>query len=220
MGLWEGINNPNFKGVEFDSFKKEAGLNSFVLSPQKWISQTNALGIISKSGRGGGTFAHKDIAFEFASWVSAEFKLYIIKEFQRLKEEENERLLLGWDAKRLLTKINYKIHTDAIKEYLIPELTDKQVNFIYANEADILNVALFSMTAKQWREKNKNKKGSIRDESDVYQLICLANLESMNAELIKQEIIQPERLKLLNSMAVTQMRSLTENKNIKKLFDK
>lgn len=218
LGLWESINNPNFKGVEFDSFRKEAGLNSFLLSPSKWISRTNAIGIISKSGRNGGTFAHKDIAFEFASWISAEFKLYIIKEFQRLKEIESERLLLGWDAKRILTKINYKIHTDAIKEYLIPHLiTEKETRFMYTNEADVLNVALFGITAKEWREKNKNKNGNIRDDADVRQLVCLANLESMNAELIRQEIAQPERLKLLNGMAITQMKSLTDNKTVKKL---
>ncbi len=215
LGLWEKINNPFFKGVEFDSFKKEAGLNAFVLSPQKWIEKTNAVGIISKSGRNGGTFAHKDIAFEFASWISAEFKLYIIKEFQRLKEDENERLLLGWDAKRLLTKVNYKIHTDAIKEHLIPKLTKKQTDFVYANEADILNVALFGITAKQWGKQNK--KGNIRDGANVYQLVCLANLESMNAELIRQGILQSERLRYLNKVAIVQMKSLVENKTVKKL---
>ncbi len=221
LGLWESINNPNFKGVKFDSFRKEAGLNSFVLSPQKWIKETNAQGLISKSGRNGGTFAHKDIAFEFASWVSAEFKLYIIKEFQRLKEIESERLLLGWDAKRMLTKINYKIHTDAIKEYLIPHLiTVKETKFVYADEADVLNVSLFGMTAKQWREKNPDEKGNIRDDADVRQLVCLANLESMNAELVRQKIAQSERLKLLNSMAITQMKSLTNNKTVKKLSKK
>ena len=221
IGLWESINTPNFKGVEFDSFRKEAGLNSFVLSPQKWIKKTNAQGIISKSGRGGGTFAHKDIAFEFASWISAEFKLYIIKEFQRLKEEGNERLRLGWDAKRMLTKINYKIHTDAIKEHIVPHLlTKEERTFVYANESDVLNVALLGITAKKWREKNKNKNGNIRDSADVRQLVCLANLESMNAELIKQKIAQVERLCLLNSMAITQMKSLTNNNTLKKLSKK
>ena len=220
LGLWETINNPNFKGVEFDSFRKEAGLNSFVLSPQKWIAKTNAIGLISKSGRGGGTFAHKDIAFEFASWISAEFKLYIIKEFQRLKQEENERLALGWDAKRLLTKINYKIHTDAIKEHLVPKLTKQQIDFIYANEADILNMALFGMTAMEWRKKNKHKKGNIRDYANVYQLVCLANLESFNAELIKQKLSQSERLKILNQIAISQMKSLLKNKMVKKLKSK
>jgi len=218
LGFWEKINNPNFKLVEFDQFWENAGANAFVLSPNKWITKTNAIGLISKSGRNGGTFAYKDIAFEFASWISAEFKLYIIKEFQRLKEEENERLLLGWDAKRMLTKINYKIHTDAIKEHIIPNLiTKKQIDFIYANEADVLNMALFGMTSKQWREKNKNKNGNIRDDADVRQLVCLANLESMNAEFIRQGLFQSERLQKLNQVAIVQMRSLVDNKTIKKL---
>ena len=189
MGLWEQIHNPKFNVTEFRNIKNESGSNGYVLSSKQWISKTNAVGIISKAGRYGGTFAHKDIAFEFASWISAEFKLYLIKEFQRLKEGENERLLLGWDAKRILTKINYKIHTDAIKEHIIPNLiTKKQIDFIYADEADVLNMALFSMTAKEWREKNKNKKGNIRDDADVRQLVCLANLESINAELIRQKL--------------------------------
>jgi len=195
LGFWEKINNPDFKLVEFDQFWKNAGTNAFVLSPSKWINNTNAIGLISKSGRNGGTFAHKDIAFKFASWISAEFELYIIKEFQRLKEDENKRLLLGWDVKRTLSKINYKIHTDAIKKHIVPHLvTTKETKFVYTNEADVLNMALFGMTAKQWREKNKNKnkKGNIRDEANVYQLVCLANLESMNAELIRQEISQKE----------------------------
>ncbi len=218
LGFWEKINNPNFNRVEFDSFKNDAGNNVFVLTPSKWIKTTKAIGIISKPGRyGGGTFAHKDVAFEFASWISAEFKLYIIKEFQRLKEIENKKQLLGWDAKRLLTKVNYKIHTDAIKEHLIPKLTKKQIDFIYANEADVLNVALFGMTAKEWREKNKNKKGNIRDVADVYQLVCLANLESMNAEFIKQGISQPDRLTQLNQVAISQMKSLLKNATVKKL---
>jgi len=218
LGLWEKINNTNFKGVEFDSFRASAGLNSFVLSPQKWIKKTNAIGIISKSGHGGGTYAHKDIAFEFASWISAEFKLYLIKEFQRLKEEENERLTLGWNAKRILTKINYKIHTDAIKAHIVPVLvTKKQIKFVYASEADVLNMALFGMTAKQWRDKNPNKKGNIRDYTDVRQLVCLANLESLNAEFIRQKLFQPERLKKLNQIAIIQMKSLIKNESIKKL---
>lgn len=217
LGFWEKINNPDFKLVEFDQFWKNAGANAFVLSPSKWITTTNAIGLVSKSGRSGGTFAHKDIAFEFASWISAEFKLYIIKEFQRLKEIETEKQLLGWDAKRFLTKVNYKIHTDAIKEHLIPKLTKKQIDFIYANEADVLNVALFGMTAKEWREKNKNKKGNIRDYADVYQLVCLANLESMNAEFIKQGIPQPDRLRQLNQIAISQMKSLLKNATVKKL---
>jgi len=218
MGLWEQIHNPKFNVTEFRNIKNESGSNGYVLSSKQWISKTNAVGIISKAGRYGGTFAHKDIAFEFASWISAEFKLYLIKEFQRLKEEENERLLLGWDAKRILTKINYKIHTDAIKEHIIPNLiTKKQIDFIYADEADVLNMALFGMTAKGWREKNKNKKGNIRDDADVRQLVCLANLESINAELIRQKLSQPERLKQLNQIAVVQMRSLVDNRTIKKL---
>ncbi len=218
IGFWEKINNLNFKGVEFDQFWKNAGSNAFVLSPQKWIEKTNAIGIISKSGRGGGTFAHKDIAFEFASWISAEFKLYLIKEFQRLKEEENKRLTLGWDAKRMLTKVNYKIHTDAIKAHIVPNLlTKKQKDFIYADEADILNMALFGMTAKQWREQNSNEKGNIRDYADVRQLVCLANLESLNAEFIRQKLSQPERLQKLNEIAIIQMKSLVENKSVKKL---
>lgn len=176
IGLWETIHNPNFKPVEFDGFRKEAGLNSFVLTPKRWIESTDAIGIISKAGRYGGTFAHKDIAFEFASWISVEFKLYFIKEFQRLKEEEQKQM--GWSAKRELTKINYRIHTDAIKQYLIPkELTQAQTSIIYANEADVLNVALFGLTAKQWREANPELKGNIRDYASINQLICLANLE-------------------------------------------
>ncbi len=217
MGIWEQIHNPDFNVTEFRNIKNESGSNGFILSSKQWISKTNAIGIISKPGRYGGTFAHKDIAFEFASWISAGFKLYLIKEFQRLKKEENERLLLGWNAKRMLTKVNYKIHTDAIKEHLIQKLTRKQIDFVYANEADVLNVALFGMTAKEWREKNKNNKGNIRDNADVYQLVCLANLESMNAELIRQGLSQPERLKKLNQMAIAQMRSLLESRTVKKL---
>ena len=219
LGIWEHINNPDFNRVEFDSFKNEAGSNTFVLTPQKWIKATNAIGIVSKAGRyGGGTFAHKDIAFEFASWVSAEFKLYLIKEFQRLKEDENERLLLGWDARRILTKINYKIHTDAIKKHIVPSLiTKKQIDFIYANEADVLNVALFGMTAKQWKDKNIKLKGNMRDYANVAQLVCLANLESFNAEFIRQGFLQSERLKKLNQIAVVQIKSLISSESIKKL---
>jgi len=187
--VWEKIYNPDFKTVEFDGFKKEAGLNSFTLSSKKWVEATNAIGLISKSGRHGGTYAHKDIAFEFASWVSVEFKLYLIKEFQRLKNEELKQL--GWDIKRNLTKINYKIHTDAIKENLIPKsLTAQQINFVYASEADISNVVLFGKTAKEYRDKNPNKKGNIRDEANVYQLVCLANLESLNTHLINEGLSQ------------------------------
>lgn len=220
LGIWEQINNPNFKGVEFDAFKSASGANSFVLSPQKWIEKTNAIGLISRSGNGGGTFAHKDIAFEFASWISAEFKLYLIKEFQRLKIEENERLVLGWDAKRMLTKINYRIHTDAIWENLIPrEISKVQANIIFANEADVLNKALFGMTAKEWRDKNPKLAGNIRDYSDVTQLVCLANLESLNAEFIRQGLSTSEKLLKLNEIAIIQMRSLLGNSSIKKLGD-
>lgn len=219
LGLWERINNPNFKLVEFEGFKNESGSNAFVLSPQKWVEATNAIGMISKSGRyGGGTFAHKDVAFEFASWISAEFKLYLIKEFQRLKEEENERLYTGWNIKRELAKVNYKIHTDAIKSYLIPPNITKQVaNFVYANEADVLNVALFGMTAKEWRDSNPKKPGNIRDYSFLEQLVVLANLESLNAEFIRQGLTQGERLIKLNEIAIIQMRSLLGSPSIKKL---
>lgn len=221
LGLWEKINNLNFKLVEFDSFRNQAGLNSFVLSPQKWIETTNAIGIISKSGRyGGGTFVHKDIAFEFASWISAEFKLYLIKEFQRLKEEESQKLELGWDAKRQLTKINYKIHTDAIKQHIIPIITEKDKKFVYASEADVLNKALFGLTAIQWRGKNPDKEGNMRDYADVYQLVSLANLETHNAEFIKQGLMQGERVLKLNAIAISQMKSLTENLSVKKLESK
>jgi hypothetical protein len=219
LGIWERINNPHFKGVEFDSFKKDAGANSFTLSPQLWIERTGAIGIISRSGNGGGTFAHKDIAFEFATWISAEFKLYLIREFQRLKIEETERLALGWDAKRALTKINYRIHTDSIKENIIlpQRLSQKDANNAYASEADILNKALFGLTAAEWKRLNKNKQGNIRDYSDVYQLICLANLETLNSEFIKMGLTQKERLLKLNEIAINQMRSLLANDTIKKL---
>lgn len=218
LGLWESINNPDFKGVEFDSFRGEAGSNSFVLSPQKWIEKTNAIGVRSKSGNQGGTFAHKDIAFEFASWLSPEFKLFIIKEFQRLKEDENEKLALGWDLKRNLARINYHIHTDAIKEHLVPvHLTPEQVNFTYASEADVLNKALFGMTAKEWRDTNPKLDGNIRDHSSAAQLVCLSNLESLNAELIRQKLLQSERLQTLNEIAIVQMQSLINQSVIKKM---
>ena len=218
LGLWEQINNNNFKGVEFDSFKKEAGLNSFTLSPSRWIEKTNAIGIISKAGRYGGTYAHKDIAFEFASWISAEFKLFLIKEFQRLKEEEISSKSLEWDLSRSLSKINYKIHTDAIKEHIIPKLLNKtNINLTYANEADILNMALFGMTAKQWRDTNKDKKGNLRDYASVEQLIVLSNLESLNSLLITQNISQRDRLIQLNQMAISQMKSLLNHENSKKI---
>ena len=212
LGLWEELNNPSFKHLDFEGFRMEAGRNAFTLSPKKWIESTNAIGIQSKSGRYGGTFAHVDIAMEFASWISPEFKLYIIKDYERLKTDEGHRLALEWNAKRELAKVNYRIHTDAIKEHLIPsDLTAKQINYTYANEADMLNVALFGMTAKEWRDKNVGVTGNIRDHASIYQLIVLVNLESMNAELIKQEIPQKDRLKYLNKMAIEQMKSLADS---------
>lgn len=219
LGIWEQINNPNFKPIEFDGLRKEAGLNSFSLTPKRWILSVNAVGIITKSGRyGGGTFAHKDIAFEFASWISAEFKLYLIKEFQRLKLEEDKRLALGWDVKRQLTKINYLIHTDSIKENLIPpSVTKNQATAIYASEADILNMALFGKTAKEWRDENQGKDGNIRDYCVVLHLVVLANLEGINAEFIRQGLPQSKRLVRLNHIAISQMQSLIGNASIKKL---
>lgn len=219
LGLWEQLNNPDFKGVEFDSFLFEAGSNSFTLSPSKWIETTNAKGIITKQGNNGGTFAHQDIAFEFASWVSSGFKLYLIKEFQRLKTDENDRLKLDWNLQRTLSKVNYHIHTDAIKENLIPaKLSKQQISFVYANEADLLNMALFGKTAKQWREENPKAKGNIRDEASIEQLVVLTNLESINAMLIKQKLSQAERLAQLNEVAIVQMKSLVNRPNtIKKI---
>jgi len=218
LGLWEKINNADFKGVEFDSFKSQAGANSFTLSPNKWIETTGAIGIKSTVGRGGGTYAHRDIAFEFASWVSAEFKLYLIKEFQRLKEAESTKLELGWDIKRALARINYKIHTDAIKETIIPHsITSAQYGHIYASEADVLNMALFGMTAKEWRGSNPELPGNIRDAATVEQLVVLSNLESLNAAFIRQGISQPERLKTLNELAIGQLRSLLDYNTAGKL---
>jgi len=219
LGIWERLHNPDFKGIEFETFKKQAGMNSFSLTPKKWIEATKATGIISKAGRyGGGTYAHIDIAFEFGAWLSAEFKLYLIKEFQRLKIEENNRLILGWDVKRTLTKINYRIHTDSIKKYLIPKRVSKeQANFIYANEADLLNVALFGITAQEWRAKKSDKSGNIRDYADVSQLVCLANMETLNAEFIRQGVPAAERLLRLNEIAIIQMQSLLGNPEVKKL---
>ncbi len=209
LGLWEQLHNPNFKPIEFDRFRKEAGYNAFTLSPQKWIENTNAIGIVSKSGRYGGTFAHSDIAFEFASWISAEFKLYIIKDYKRLKNDESSRLSLGWNLNREISKLNYRIHTDAIKENLIPsELTQYQISITYASEADVLNVALFGITAKQWREKNSDKNGNIRDFATLNQLLVLANMESYNAILIEQGKSQPERLQLLNKLAIRQLEAI------------
>jgi hypothetical protein len=216
LGVWESLYNPNFNPTEFEGFKKNAGLNAFTLSPQKWINATNAIGIISKAGRYGGTYAHKDIAFKFASWISVEFELYIVKEFQRLKQEQQE--LLGWTAKRELSKINYHIHTDAIKQNLIPtELTQQQISYIYANEADVLNVALFGMTAKQWRDANPDLKGNIRDYATINELICLSNMENLNALFISDEMPQAERLKRLNKIAIQQMKVLEDSKERKLL---
>ena len=212
LGIWESLYNPNFKPLEFEGFKKEAGLNAFTLSPTKWINTTNAIGIISKSGRYGGTYAHKDIAFKFASWISVEFELYIVKEFQRLKNEEHQQL--GWSAKCELSKINYRIHTDAIKQNLIPqEVTPVQANIIYANEADVLNVAMFGMTAKQWREANPELTGNIRDYATINELICLSNMENLNAVFIEQGMPQSKRLVRLNQIAIHQMSILESGNN-------
>jgi len=209
LGIWETLYNPVFKPLEFEGFRNEAGLNAFTLSPQKWIDATNAKGIVSKSGRYGGTFAHKDIAFKFAAWISIEFELYFIKEFQRLKEEEYK--LLGWSAKRELAKLNYHIHTDAIKQKLIPqELTTKQTSIIYASEADVLNVALFGITAKQWREQNPDLKGNIRDYASINELICLSNMENLNAVFINENMAQNQRLIKLNQIAIQQMSILQD----------
>ena len=209
LGIWETLYNPEFKPLEFEGFRTQAGLNAFTLSPQKWIDATNASGMISKSGRYGGTFAHKDIAFKFAAWISIEFELYFIKEFQRLKEEEQKQL--GWSAKRELAKINYHIHTDAIKQNLVPaELTPQQINYVYANEADVLNVALFGVTAKQWRDVNPDLKGNIRDYAGINELICLSNMENLNAVFINEKMHQSERLVKLNQIAIQQMNVLQE----------
>ena len=218
IGLWEQFNNPDFNSIEFDGIKNLSGSNGFSLTPKRWIEKTNAKGIISRTGRYGGTFAHTDIAFEFATWLSAEFKFYLIKEFQRLKEDENSRLKLEWDLQRTLSKINYRIHTDAIKENLVPkELGKQQINFVYATEADLLNVALFGKTAKEWRQENPNAKGNVRDEATIEQLVVLSNLESINSVLINHELPQSERIKELNKIAITQMKSLVNNSQIKKL---
>ena len=222
LGLWETIHNPSFKGVEFDSFRKEAGTNAFTLSPQRWIENTNAIGIASKSGRGGGTFAHPDIAMEFASWISAEFKLYLIQDYKRLKADENSKLSLGWNLNREISKINYKIHTDAIKEYLLKDLTNEQLSYQYASEADMLNVALFNKRAKQWREENPNLKGNIRDYASLNELLVLANMESYNAILIGKGMDQKERMIELRKLARTQLLSIEKlnNTGIKSLEDK
>lgn len=217
LGIWEQLYNPDFKPTEFEGFRMQAGLNAFTLSPKKWIEATGAIGIVAKSGRYGGTYAHKDIAFKFASWISVEFELYIVKEFQRLKTEEQR--LLGWSAKRELSKINYRIHTDAIKQNLIPaEVTPMQANIIYANEADVLNVAMFGMTAKQWREANPDIKGNIRDYATINELICLSNMENLNAVFIEQGMTQGERLVKLNQIAIHQMNVLESGNNNRKLL--
>ncbi len=209
LGLWESLNNPDFKPVEFDGFRNQAGLNAFTMSPKKWIDRTNARGIISKSGRYGGTYAHSDIAFEFASWISPEFKLYIIQDYKRLKSTENSRLSLEWNLNREISKINYRIHTDAIKEHLIvPELSPSQVGFTYANEADLLNVALFGQTAKQWRSENPDAKGNIRDYANINELLILSNMENYNAILIDQGMEQSERILTLNKFAKKQLKSI------------
>ena len=229
LGLWETIHNPNFKGVEFDSFRKESGTNAFTLSPQRWIENTNAIGIISKSGRGGGTFAHPDIAMEFASWISAEFKLYLIQDYKRLKSDENSKLSLEWNLNREISKINYKIHTDAIKEYLLEDLTNEQLSYKYASEADMLNVALFNKRAKQWREENSDLKGNMRDYASLNELLVLANMESYNAILIGKGMEQKERMVELRKLARKQLTSLEklndngikklEGKNLSKTFN-
>ena len=223
LGLWEQLHNPNFKPIEFDRFKSEAGYNAFTLSPQKWISATDAIGIVSKSGRYGGTFAHSDIAFEFASWISAEFKLYIIKDYKRLKSDESSRLSLNWNLNREISKLNYRIHTDAIKENLLPpQLTSYQISMTYASEADVLNVALFGVTAKEWRDQNPMQTGNMRDDATLHQLLVLANMESYNAILIEQGKPQGERLKLLNELAIRQLKRIEQinTDTIKKLEEK
>ena len=211
IGLWEQLNNPDFKLVEFDQFKQEAGSNAFVLTPQKWISATNAIGIISKSGRYGGTFAHSDIAFEFASWISPEFKLYIIKDYQRLKADESHAKAIDWNVKREIAKSNYRLHTDAIKEAMAPNLTPQQISYTYASEADMINVALFGVTASQWRAANPKMKGNIRDNASIEQLIVLANLECLNADYIQESLTQRERLIRLNQAAAFQLKALSQN---------
>ncbi len=211
LGLWEMLHNPDFKPLEFEGFRKEAGLNAFTMSPTKWIENVNAIGIVTKAGRYGGTYAHSDIALEFASWISAEFKLYIMKDYQRLKSDENSRLSLSWNLNREIAKLNYRVHTDAIKENLLPpDLTQAQIIFKYASEADMLNVAVFGMTARQWRENNPKEKGNLRDKADLNQLLVLANMESYNAILIEQGKQMSERLVLIREQAVKQLRTLAQ----------
>ena len=218
LGLWERLNNPGFNPIEFDGIRKSAGLNSFILTAKQWIEGTGAVGLVSKAGRYGGTYAHKDIAFEFAAWISVEFKLYLIKEFQRLKNEENSRLRLDWNLQRTLAKVNYHIHTDAIRETLVPtEVSRAQATAVYASEADLLNVALFGCTAKEWRDRNPGVEGNMRDQASLEQLVVLSNLESLNAVLVRQGMSQQERLVRLNQIAITQMHSLMTSTAMKKL---
>jgi hypothetical protein len=218
LGVWERINNPDFNSLEFEGIKNEAGRNSFFLSAKKLIALTGAKGLIASAGRYGGTYAHRDIAFEFGSWLSPEFKLYLIKEFQRLKDDENDRLKLGWNLQRTLSKINYRIHTDAIRETLIPPaITKSQASLVYANEADLLNVALFGQTAKQWRDANPAAEGNVRDHAPLEQLVVLTNLESLNAVLIRQGLTQADRLLKLNEIAISQMRTLLADNTMKRL---
>jgi len=218
LGVWERLNNPDFNPVEFDGIRIQTGLNSFTLTPKQWIEKTRAIGITSQAGRYGGTYAHKDIAFEFASWVSVEFKLYLIKEFQRLKDDENRRLSLAWNLNRTLSKLNYRIHTDAVKAHLIPpEVTPAQAAITYATEADVLNVALFGQTAKQWRDANPKLEGNMRDHASIEQLLVLANIEGMNAEFIHMALPQGDRLKRLNAIAIRQMQTLTASNALRQL---
>ena len=218
LGIWEKLHNPNFNYGEFAIIKSQAGLNNYKISVKEWVQKTNAVGLRATTGRYGGTYAHKDIAFEFGMWISAEFKLYLIKEFQRLKIEDSKRLALGWDIKRMLAKVNYKIHTDAIRDHIIPPQISKQaINVIYANEADVLNMALFGMTAKEWREKNSSLEGNMRDYANVIQLVVLANLESLNSEFIKDSLAQGERLVRLNKIARSQMKTLINSQSVKQL---
>ena len=218
LGIWEALNNPGFNPIEFDGFRKSAGLNSFILTVKQWVERTQAIGLVSRAGRYGGTFAHKDIAFEFGSWLSPEFKLYLIKEFQRLKDDENRRLSLAWNLNRTLSKLNYRIHTDAIKDHLIPSLvTPAQAAVVYATEADLLNVALFGQTARQWREANPKLDGNMREYASVEQLLVLANIEGMNAEFIRMDLPQGERLKRLNQISIRQMQVITASPSLKGL---
>jgi len=218
LGIWERVHNPDFNYGEYATIRGQAGLNSYKISVKEWVAKTNAIGLVAKAGRYGGTYAHKDIAFEFGMWISAEFKVYLIKEFQRLKEVEQQQS--GWDIRRNLTKINYRIHTDAIKEHLIPEeLSREQINLVYASEADLLNMALFGKTAARWREEHPGEKGNIRDFANVSQLLCLANLENLNAHFIREGMSQPERLQMLNRIAIQQMRLLLKDRGVKRMED-